>query len=82
MRLFYCLLKTKAKAIIKANAMTVTDIKPARSNFIINSKVASIIRLTSSCTGGKPHLLVLISYKRNYTQYGNKCQCELPKKQE
>ncbi len=44
---YFCLLIIIAKAIIKANAMIVTDIKPAKSNFIIKSKVVSTIRLTS-----------------------------------
>ena len=45
--LYFCLLIIITKAIIKANAMIVTDIKPANSNFIISNKVVSIIRLTS-----------------------------------
>ena len=60
---YFCLLIIMAKAIIKANAMIATDIKPAKSNFIIKSKVVSTIRLTSSYVGGKPHLIILIPYR-------------------
>ena len=56
---YLCLLIIIAKAIIKANAMIVTDIKPANSNFINKSNFISIIRLTSSYVGGKPHLFIL-----------------------
>ena len=66
-----------AKAIIKANAMIVADTRPAKSNFIIKSKVVSTIRLTSLYVGGKPHLHILISYKQNYTKCGNKCQYKM-----
>ena len=60
---YFCLLIITTKAIIKANAMIVTDTRPANNNFIINNKVViSTIRLTSSYVGGKPHLLILISY--------------------
>ena len=46
--LFYCLLIITTNAITKANAMIVTDIKPVKSNFIINNNVCtSTIRLTS-----------------------------------
>ena len=55
--------------------MIVTDIKPEKSNFIINNKVGiSIIRLTSSYVGGKPHLLILISYKQYYPVFIHKKQ--------
>ncbi len=64
------------KAIIKANAMIVTDIKLAKSNFIIKSKVISTIRLTS-LVGGKPHLHILISYKRIIPKYGNTSQYKM-----
>lgn len=63
-----------AKAIIKANAMIVTDTKPAKSNFIINSKVVSTIRLTSSYVGGKPHLLISFPINDIIAEYGNKSQ--------
>ena len=45
---FYCLLIITTNAITKANAMIVTDTRPAKSNFIINNNACtSIIRLTS-----------------------------------
>lgn len=57
---FFCyLLKTKAKAIIKANAIIVTDIKPINSNFINNNKTSiSIIRTTSISYVGGNHILL------------------------
>jgi len=61
---YFCLLIITTSAIIKANVMIVTDIKPVKSNFIINNNICtSTIRLTSSYVGGKPHLFILISYK-------------------
>ena len=45
---FYCLLIITTNAITKANAMIVTDTRPAKSNFIINNNAfISTIRLTS-----------------------------------
>ena len=45
---YFCLLIITTKAIIKANAMIVTDTRPANSNFIIICKISiSTIRLTS-----------------------------------
>ena len=44
---FYCLLIITTNAITKANAMIVTDTRPAKSNFIINNAFISTIRLTS-----------------------------------
>ena len=44
---YFCLLIITTNAIIKANAMIVTDTRPAKSNFIINNNACtSIIRLT------------------------------------
>ena len=61
---YFCLLMITTNVIIKANAMIVTDIKTAKSSFIINNNACtSTIRLTSSYVGGKPHLLILISYR-------------------
>mgnify|MGYP001853018369 CR=1 FL=1 len=60
---YFCLLIITTNAIIKANVMIVTDTRPVKSIFIINNNAfISIIRLTSSYVGGKPHLLILISY--------------------
>ena len=44
---YFCLLIITTNAIIKANAMIVTDTRPAKSNFIISNNACSIIRLTS-----------------------------------
>lgn len=45
---YFCLLIITTIAIIKANAMIVTDTKPVKNNFIIiNNFCISIIRLTS-----------------------------------
>ena len=72
---YFCLLIITTIAIIKANAMIVTDTRPAKSNLIINNNTCtSTIRLTSSYVGGKPHLLILISYKFYYTIYPTKKQ--------
>ena len=61
---YFRLLIITTNAIIKPNVMVVTDTRPVKSNLIINNKVCtSTIRLTSSYVGGKPHLLILISYK-------------------
>ena len=60
--------------------MIVTDTRPANSNSIINNKaVISTIRLTSSYVGGKPHLLILISYNSYYTTYNRKKQANKTK---
>ena len=60
--------------------MIVTDTRPANNNFIINNKVViSTIRLTSSYVGGKPHLLILISYNSYYTTYNRKKQANMNK---
>ena len=69
------------RAIIKANAMIVTDIKPARSNFIIENKVISIIRLTSSYVGGKPHLLISFPINCIIQKLEIKVNTKLTKKQ-
>ena len=45
---FYCLLIIITNAITRADAMIVTDTRPAKSNFIINNNAStSTIRLTS-----------------------------------
>ena len=77
---YFCLLIIKTIAIIKANAMIVTDIKPVSSNLIINSKAFSTIRLTSSYIGGKPHLLISFPMNSIIPKYGNKSQCKIDKK--
>ena len=60
--------------------MIVTDTRPANNNFIINNKVViSTIRLTSSYVGGKPHLLILISYNSYYTHIIEKKQANMNK---
>ena len=52
---YFCLRKIITIAIIKANAMIVTDTRPAKNNCnITNNACISIIRLTSFI-GGKPH---------------------------
>ena len=72
---YFCLLIITTSAIIKANVMIVTDTRPAKSISIIsNNACISIIRLTSSYVGGKPHLIVLIPYKQYYTVYVYKNQ--------
>ena len=77
---YFCLLIITTIEIIKANVMIVTDTKPAKSKFIINNNVCtSIIRLTSSYVGGKPHLLILISYKLYYTVFIYKKQAKFIK---
>lgn len=77
---YFCLLIITTIAIIKANVMIVTDTKPAKSKFIINNNVCTpIIRLTSSYVGGKPHLLILISYKLYYTVFIYKKQAKFIK---
>ena len=78
---YYCLLIITAIAIIKANAMIVTDTKPANSNLIINSKVFSTICLTSSYVGGKPHLLISFPIKVLYQNMEIKVNTKLTKKQ-
>jgi len=44
---FYCLLITKAKAIIKANAIIVVVIQAVKRKIIICNIVSSIISITS-----------------------------------
>ena len=64
---YFCLLIITTIAIIKANVMIVTDTRPVNSSFIINNKAStSIIRITSSFVGGKPHLFILFSYGKDY----------------
>ena len=60
--------------IIKANTIIVSTIKANKSKYIISNKNASIIApppfLKAKpllCIGGKPHLLILISYSKQYS---------------
>ena len=68
-------------AIIKANAMIVTDTRPVKSKCITKIKTSnSIIRLTSSFVGGKPHLLILISLNNSLAYCTTKIkriECEI-----
>ena len=71
---YFCLLIITAIAIIKANAMIVTATNAVKSKYIVTVNASSTIRLTSSYVGGKPHLLILISYRQEYTTLLAKCQ--------
>ena len=71
--LFVYLLKYKI-VIIKANTIIVSTTKANKSKYIISNKNASIIApppfLKAKpllCIGGKPHLLILISYSKQYS---------------
>ena len=55
-------------AIIKAKAMIVTDTKPANSNLIINSKVLSIISLTSFMQEANHICLLSFLFQKHYTK--------------
>lgn len=67
-------------SIIKANTIIVSKTKPYKSKYIISNKTASIIapppfsQLKLWIKSGKPHLLILISYKSYYTIYFTKKQ--------
>ena len=78
---YFCLLIITTIAIIKANVMIVTGTRPAKSKFVINNNTCiSIIRLTSSFVGGKPHLLILISLHNRLTHCSKKIKrtkCEI-----
>lgn len=78
---YFCLLIIITIAIIKANAMIVTDTRPAKSKYAIhNNPWSSIIRLTSSFVWGKSHLLILISLKNSLAHCSNKIKrtkCEI-----
>ena len=60
--------------IIKANTIIVSTTKANKSKYTISNKTASIIApppfLKAKpllCIGGKPHLLILISYSKQYS---------------
>ena len=59
-------------SIIKANTIIVSTIKPNKSMYIISNKIASIIappphsQHTLWIKSGKPHLLIFISYVKQY----------------
>lgn len=72
---YFCLLIITTKAIIKANAMIVTDTRPAKSVFIIsNNTCISIICLTSLleanhiCLFSFPMLLTIQYFFTKYKQ--------------